>query len=300
MDISQRLFARLDRAGAIGPRALAGAAGAWRAPLAALGLVIACAAAWQAGAPSPRAPAPRRMAVEVDAGQERLDALQDLIDAAEVARLEAGSPELPAVVLSPVEVRLADYLSAGYRIPYDYAAEVVSAAVDVGRSRNIDPLLILAVSAVESSFNPKAQSSAGAQGLMQVHTRVHAEKFAQWGGSDKAFELVPSLDVGTRILKAYISRSGSVAGALKRYVGAAMHAGDGGYGRRVITEQSRLREAALGNGKRALQLLIAGKPGEAYEELARAGKAGYGGFYHIAARAAESSRARGAPPVETM
>ncbi|MHC5879399.1 lytic transglycosylase domain-containing protein, partial [Streptococcus pyogenes] len=85
----------------------------------------------------------------------------------------------------------------------------------------IDPTLILAVMAIESGFNPFAQSSVGAQGLMQVMTNVHSEKYRHFGGEYAAFDPLSNLRVGVKILREYISRAGSVEGGLKWYVGAA-------------------------------------------------------------------------------
>src|SRR5690606_21286616 len=107
--------------------------------------------------------------------------------------------------------------------------------------------LVLAVIAVESSFNPKAQSHKGAQGLMQVLTRVHREKFAPFGGTGNAFDPLVNMRVGTQILKQYLVRAGgSVEGALKSYVGAALLPHDGGYGKKVLTERERIAAAATG------------------------------------------------------
>jgi soluble lytic murein transglycosylase-like protein len=92
--------------------------------------------------------------------------------------------------------------------------------------------------AVESSFDPNAESSAGAQGLMQVHTRVHTGKFEPFGGAEAAYDPVANIKVGARILSEYVSRYGDVAAGLKAYVGAALLASDGGYSTKVLKRQA--------------------------------------------------------------
>jgi soluble lytic murein transglycosylase-like protein len=56
---------------------------------------------------------------------------------------------------------------------------LVAEAYEIGTRTKLDPTLILAVMAVESGFNPFAQSPVGAQGLMQVMTGVHSDKYAR-------------------------------------------------------------------------------------------------------------------------
>jgi hypothetical protein len=107
-------------------------------------------------------------------------------------------------------------------------------------------MLILAVISVESNFDPRAQSNRGAQGLMQVLTRVHADKFSPFGGVAAAFDPMANIRVGAQILNGYLKRDGSVEGALKAYVGAALLPSDGGYGAKVIFERERMAAAAAG------------------------------------------------------
>src|SRR5690606_8326228 len=83
-------------------------------------------------------------------------------------------------------------------------------------------------------------------GLMQVLTRVHVDKFAPFGGPAAAFEPVANISVGSRILKEYLVREGSVEGALKSYVGAALLSHDFGYGYKVLSERERIAAAAAG------------------------------------------------------
>ena len=87
------------------------------------------------------------------------------------------------------------------------------------RRARLDPTLILAIMAIESSFNPFAQSPVGAQGLMQVMTRVHDDKYEAFGGTHAAFDPVSNLRVGVQVLKECIQRAGSLEEGLRYYVG---------------------------------------------------------------------------------
>jgi soluble lytic murein transglycosylase-like protein len=102
------------------------------------------------------------------------------------------------------------------------------------------------VMAVESSFNPFAQSAVGAQGLMQVMTKVHNDKYEAFGGNHAAFDPVTNLRVGVQVLKECIARAGSLEAGLRYYVGAANLTEDGGYASKVLNEQQSLRLVASG------------------------------------------------------
>lgn len=147
------------------------------------------------------------------------------------------------------------YVAEGYKLPRDQAGQIVLHAVAVGRVQNVDPLLILSVAAIESGFDAKAKSKAGAKGLMQVHTPAHGHKFAPHGGKDAAFEVRPNLEVGTGVLKRYLRSTRNVAKALKCYVGACNKKSDGGYTKKILMERSRLELAAQGRVTQALRLL---------------------------------------------
>jgi hypothetical protein len=86
----------------------------------------------------------------------------------------------------------------------------------------------------------------GAQGLMQVMTRVHDDKYEAFGGIHAAFDPVSNLRVGVQVLKECIQRAGSVEAGLRYYVGAALLPDDGGYAAKVLFEQSHLKRVALG------------------------------------------------------
>ena len=146
----------------------------------------------------------------------------------------------------PFETNAARFIAEHYRVDREDAAEIVEQAFISGKNHDVDPLLILAVIATESSFDPKAGSSVGAKGLMQVHAKVHAKRFKEYGGLKAVHEVEAGIEVGTQILKEYLNKTGSLKGALKYYVGAAKHSHDGGYSRKVLSMRSHLRLAASG------------------------------------------------------
>lgn len=145
------------------------------------------------------------------------------------------------------QAAVAYWLSKKYRVAPEPLSALVQETYEIGRRTELDPLLILAVMAVESGFNPFAQSPVGAQGLMQVMTRVHSEKYEAFGGKLAAFDPVANVRVGARILQDYIQRAGSVEGGLRYYVGAANLPHDGGYSAKVLAEHARL--SLIANGR---------------------------------------------------
>ena len=160
-------------------------------------------------------------------------------DAVQTAPLpmRVSAPHAP-VKLSRDERTLARYIARSYRIAQDSVERFVHHAYRAAKEFSLDPHLVLAVMAVESSFDPFAESAAGAQGLMQVLTRVHTNKFEPYGGVDAAWDPVANIKVGARILSEYVNRHGDVAAGLKAYVGAALLPSDGGYGSKVLKRQA--------------------------------------------------------------
>ncbi len=148
--------------------------------------------------------------------------------------------------LTKQQAAVAYWLSKKYRVAPEPLSALVLEAYEIGRRTEIDPLLLLSVMAIESGFNPFAQSPVGAQGLMQVMTRVHSEKYEPFGGKLAAFDPVTNLRVGARVLQEYIQRDGSIEGGLRRYVGAANLPDDGGYAAKVLAEHARLTQVAGG------------------------------------------------------
>ena len=150
-------------------------------------------------------------------------------------RIAANPKQLPRQ-----QAAVAFWLSRKYGVAPEPLSVLVAEAFEIGQKVKLDPTLILAVMAIESGFNPFAQSPVGAQGLMQVMTQVHQEKYENLGGKLAAFDPVTNLRVGVKVLQECIARAGSVEGGLKYYVGAGNMQADGGYTGKVLAEHSRL------------------------------------------------------------
>ena len=147
---------------------------------------------------------------------------------------------------------VANHLANKYRISMAESLRYVSHAIEVANEVNLDPVLLLAIMATESSFNPNAQSRAGAQGLMQVLTRVHTEKFEPYGGVVAAFVPEANIRVGALILKACIAKAGSLEAGLRSYLGAPnASSGPNSYTYKVIAEREELNEVARNRSARA-------------------------------------------------
>ncbi len=170
------------------------------------------------------------------------EALNQFIEPDAIARATASDPK----ELTQQQAAVAIWLARRYRVAPEPVSRLVKEAWTVGNKVGLDPTLILAIMAIESSFNPFAQSPVGAQGLMQVMTRVHDDKYEAFGGNHAAFDPVTNLRVGVQVLKECIARAGSLEAGLRHYVGAANLADDGGYAGKVLGEQDHLRLVAAG------------------------------------------------------
>ena len=135
---------------------------------------------------------------------------------------------------------VADFFEKKYNLDRSKIEEYVSNTILIAKEVNIDPVLLLAVISVESNFNPNTKSHAGAEGLMQVMTSVHKDKYAIFGGTSEAVKPEVNIRVGAYILKYLIATAGSLRNGLKYYVGAANAEDDGGYADKVMAERNRL------------------------------------------------------------
>lgn len=171
----------------------------------------------------------------------QIDTMGMEIEADATDRATATNPKN----LPKPQAALAYWLSKKYRVAPEPVSALVAEAFEVSKRARLEPTLILAVMAIESGFNPFAQSPVGAQGLMQVMTSVHTDKYESFGGKLAAFDPVTNLRVGVKVLQDCIARAGSLEGGLKQYVGASS-GDDGGYANKVLQENQRLQQVIAG------------------------------------------------------
>ena len=175
---------------------------------------------------------------------ERLNGLLSPLHVFELVQLPRQFSQQERIAVDPEASKyraMGEHLARRYQTSSEMTTQVVANAFAIGHELKLDPLLILAVIAVESGFNPVAESVMGAKGLMQVIPRFHPEKFEPLGGERVAFDPAANITVGAKILKEYLRRTGDLADALQMYVGASTEESENGYSGKVMAERERLQ-----------------------------------------------------------
>jgi len=116
----------------------------------------------------------------------------------------------PSTDLNATQLALVQAVRSKYRTAPEPMNALMLEVFDLADRSALDPTLILAVIGVESNFNPFANSTSGAKGLMQVLQEVHSEQFTPYGGVMAIFDPKTNLRIGVKILKECIALTGSV------------------------------------------------------------------------------------------
>jgi soluble lytic murein transglycosylase-like protein len=154
----------------------------------------------------------------------------------------SGSTTVAAVVEGPLQREqqaLTEYIARRYRIAEAAAQHFVLIAYRAGEQHRVDPVLILAVMAIESRYNPVAESVMGAKGLMQVIPKYHQEKLFDHGGEHALLDPEVNIVVGAQILREYQRRFADTETALQMYAGA-LDEPTSRYATKVFDEKARL------------------------------------------------------------
>jgi soluble lytic murein transglycosylase-like protein len=138
---------------------------------------------------------------------------------------------------------LAEFLAQRHRASREAIERFVRLAYMAGHSTRIDPLLIVAVMAVESNFNPLAESVMGAKGLMQIIPHYHEDKLrAPHGGQANVLDPEVNIVAGAKVLREYAARTGGdLPAALGLYGGVGPDPSNS-YTSRVMAEWQRLEQ----------------------------------------------------------
>jgi soluble lytic murein transglycosylase-like protein len=172
--------------------------------------------------------------------QTQVKPISHLADRIPTSKIDPEALDSKLMVSIQNQRAVADFFEKKYKLDRAKIEEYVSNTVLIAKEVKIDPVLLLAVISVESNFNPLIKSHAGAEGLMQVMTTIHKDKYALYGGATDAVKPEVNIRVGAYILKYLIATSGSLRNGLKYYVGAANAENDGGYADKVLAERNRL------------------------------------------------------------
>ncbi|GLT23404.1 hypothetical protein GCM10007933_28700 [Zoogloea oryzae] len=166
------------------------------------------------------------------------------------AAVEEIEPEVVEVAdttatkLSPDLQRVKTYIAKRYQVSAVAVEPLLASAQQTGRSVGVDPLLLVAVMAIESRFNPFAESPMGAQGLMQVIPKWHPDKIDVKSDKGAMFDPDTNIRVGALVLKEYIQSTGSVERALQQYNGSSDPTAP--YANKVMAVKAALSQAARG------------------------------------------------------
>jgi soluble lytic murein transglycosylase-like protein len=153
--------------------------------------------------------------------------------------IEGGPQAMDA--LDAAQQALVDHLSRRFYIAKAATERMVGAAYRAAHDVGLDPLLVLAVIAIESRFNPIAESVMGAKGLMQIIPKYHQDKLRAAGGEDAVLDPEANIAVGARILQEYVYRTGTLEAGLQVYNGA-LRDNSAQYAQRVFAERLRLEQ----------------------------------------------------------
>lgn len=175
-----------------------------------------------------------------------IDALKAAIPRLAPLSSEAVVDELEPVTeqsLSPRMQAALNYVAQRYRVSTVALAPIFAAAQTAGREQQVDPLLIVAMIGIESGFNPLAESSMGAQGLMQIIPRFHQDKVPEGAGKLPFLDPVINVQVGALVLEEAVRQHGGLVAGLQQY-GGAVNDEEHAYANRVLAEKQRLEQAA--------------------------------------------------------
>ena len=173
-------------------------------------------------------------------GQQRVKTWLNLFEFSN-KQISASNVSQTDLIKEFEKIRVAKWIARKYRVSNEAVREIVEISFSAGEKFEVDPYVVIAIIAIESSFNPLAESGAGALGLMQVMPLIHRKKFEKYGGFEKSLDVQVNIYVGTEILKNFYLRYGNYQRALLAYVGVSQNS-NSSYPKKVLRLRDRLKK----------------------------------------------------------
>ncbi len=150
-----------------------------------------------------------------------------------------------AVFMSAEERAAAAFIAKRYRIAREAADLIVVEAAKASDEYRVDPFLLLALMARESSFNPFAESSVGALGLTQNLPEAHPEKISTLSSrGGHILDVRDNIRLGAQVLREYLDRfDGNETLALQQYNGALSDPSRS-YSRSILALRDKIAESS--------------------------------------------------------
>ena len=128
---------------------------------------------------------------------------------------------MPYLTIARVLMLLTILLTPTASATYDYDTDdIQQQIITEAKRQNMAPSLALAIAKVESNFNPKALSHAGAKGVMQIMPRTAEQAFGV--PSSRLFDPDVNIEVGVKFIKKLLKRyDGRLDIALSHYNGGS-------------------------------------------------------------------------------
>lgn len=158
-----------------------------------------------------------------DLRQRFADAENRSLLAAYYPRVHSKSSALAMAMTD--EERTADYIRKKYNLTPKLAHSIANSVYSNAEELKLDPMILLGLIHVESTFRPNEVSSSGAMGLMQIipswHVKLILEAKNTFGLSTNLFTPEVNIWVGARIKKQYLNQyGGNLSRALLQYNGS--------------------------------------------------------------------------------
>lgn len=116
--------------------------------------------------------------------------------------------------------KVTEYISSEYKVSLSDAEKIVYTTFVEANKKELDPLLILSIISVESTFRAGAKSHAGAVGLTQVMEKIHKDRIRK--NKVDIWSVNGNIKIGTDILHEYLQRAdGNMRIALQMYNGSS-------------------------------------------------------------------------------